>query len=152
MNEFNIGIDFLRKNVQSLIILIVEKYVVTHKKMKYNLEIANKTREKALIEADAQKQAKILVAEGEAESILVVAKAKAEGVEKINRAYQNMPQQYVDVKYAEAMKDIATDGNSVVIDLQRFQGNSLPIWDMNEIAGLNSKNKLKTTTVEETVE
>ncbi len=115
--------------------------------MEYKLITANKTREKVIIEADAIKQSTILKAEGEAEAVLVLATAKAKGIQKVNDAYQNMPKEYIDSKYAEAMKELAGSGATVVVDMNRFASGSnvLPIVDVNNLmGGLKSQKKLST--------
>lgn len=98
----------------------------------YELQSANMTRQIAIVEADGRKQAAILKAEGEAEAIRKVAFAKAEGIEKVNEAYQNMPREYVQTKFAEAIKE--TD--KVYLGFESLGGNTLPILDVNQLMGV----------------
>lgn len=86
----------------------------------YELQQAQKEKEIIETKAEAQKNKQILEAEGRAEAILLEATAKAEGIQKINYAYQDMPPEYVSVKYAEALKEIAAGNNGVFMDLSRF--------------------------------
>jgi regulator of protease activity HflC (stomatin/prohibitin superfamily) len=97
----------------------------------YQMEIANKTREIELVNADRDKQAAILRADGEAQSIKLVAFAKAEGIQKVNDAYQRMPDAYVATKFAEAIKQ--TD--KVYLGFESLSGGMLPILDVNQVMG-----------------
>jgi len=107
-------------------------------KQVYNLQIAEKEKEIAIVNAEREKAAKILIAEGEGEAVKIVAFAKAEGIQAVNNAYQFMPQEYVQVKFAEAIKP--TD--KVYFGFDSLGGNTLSIMDINQAAGLVSQNKI----------
>jgi len=98
----------------------------------YELDAAKKQKEIAMVEADAIKQSYILKAEGEAEAILSVATAKAEGIKKVNTAYQNMPKEYVSVKYAEALQANAENGRLIIIDPNTI---GLGVMNLNQLIG-----------------
>lgn len=105
-------------------------------KQTYILQQAEKEREIRLVQADAMKKATILEAEGRSQAILLEATAKAEGIDKVNTAYQNMPDQYVEVRYAEALGAIATSGNSVFMDIGRFSAGgseNIGVLNYNEL-------------------
>lgn len=105
--------------------------------MEYKLMTADKTREMEIINADRDRQTSILRAEGTAQAILIEASAKAEGIQKVNNAYQQMPREYVEVKYAEALKELASTGNVIVMDLGRFQGGTnIGFMDYNQLMGI----------------
>lgn len=101
-------------------------------KQEYNLQIAEKQKEIAIVNANRDKEAKILVAEGEGEAVLIVASAKAEGIQKVNDAYQGMPMEYVHVKYAESIRE----NDKIIFGLESLSGNSLNFLDVNEATGL----------------
>lgn len=106
-------------------------------KQNYILEQAVKEKEIKLVQANATRMAQILEAEGRAQAIVLEAEAKAKGVQMVNDAYQQMPKEYVEVKYAEALKSVASGGNSVVMDLSRFQGGSnIGFLDYNQLMSL----------------
>ena len=107
----------------------------------YELEQAIKDKEIAIVNANKTKQAKILVAEGEAEAVLVLATAKAEGIQKVNDAYQDMPNEYVQVKYAEAIKP--TD--KVYFGFESLGGNTMGFLNYNEVAGLYSQGQTQSS-------
>ena len=87
----------------------------------YELQQAEMQKKIEIVNAEKAKEAQILVAQGEAAAILSIATAKAAGIDKVNRAYQGMPQQYVEVKRAEALQAIAMNGNNnVFMDIGRF--------------------------------
>jgi regulator of protease activity HflC (stomatin/prohibitin superfamily) len=100
--------------------------------MVYRLQTANATREKLLIEADAQKKAAILIAEGKAEAIVLEASAKAEGIDKINKAYQGMPNQYVLTKAFEAIGP----NDKMYFGFDSLTGNQLSFLNMNELMAI----------------
>lgn len=101
----------------------------------YELEQAVKDKEIAIVNANKTKEAKILVAQGEAQAVLVLATAKAEGIQKVNDAYQDMPLEYVQVKYAEAIKP--TD--KVYFGFDSLGGNTMGFLNYNDVAGLYSQ-------------
>jgi len=118
------------QRIETAIVNKQEQKQVAERKT-YELQQAEKDREIAIVNADKDKQARILIAEGEAQAIVEVAKAKAEGIEAINNAYQDMPQAYVSVKYAEAIK--ATD--KVYLGFDSLGGSTLPVMNVNQLMG-----------------
>lgn len=109
-------------------------------KQTYILDQTLKEKEIRIVQAEALKESQILEAEGRARAILVEADAKAKGIQLVNDAYQSMPRQYVDVKYAEALQAVADGGNSVFMDLSRFDGggnNYLGVMNYNELIAAN---------------
>ena len=90
----------------------------------YELQQAEMQKKIEIVNAEKAKEAQLLIADGEAGAILRVATAKAAGIDKVNKAYRGMPQQYVEVKRAEALALVASSGNSVFMDLSRFGGGS----------------------------
>jgi len=120
---------------------IVEKQTQKQvaERKEYELQQAEKDREIAIVNADKQKQSQILIAEGEAKAVLVIATAKAQGIEAVNKAYQNMPQEYVSVKFAEAIKE--TD--KVYLGFDSLGGNTLPVMNVNTLMGQSMANGVK---------
>lgn len=100
-------------------------------KQQYELQKAEYVKQIELTNAERDKQAAILRAEGEAQAVLEVATAKAAGIEKVNKAYQNMPMSYVAVQYADAIKP--TD--KIILGLNSLGQSSLPVWNMNQLVG-----------------
>jgi len=98
----------------------------------YELQSAEKEIEIRMAEAEANKQSAILVAEGEAQAVLVVAEAKAKGIKLVNSAYQDMPEEYVAVKYAEALQANAANGNLMILDPDVI---GLGVMNMNQLMG-----------------
>lgn len=98
----------------------------------YELDAAKKQKEIEMVNADAIKQAAILKAQGEAEAILAVATAKAIGIQKVNDAYQRMPEEYVAVKYAEALQANAENGKIMIIDPKAI---GLGVMNLNQLVG-----------------
>lgn len=109
-------------------------------KQEYNLQIALKEKEIAIVGAEKTKAAKILIAEGEAQAIREVAFAKADGIEAVNTAYQNMPMEYVMVKAYESIKS----NDKLIIGLDQIikEGNSIGFLDQTKlISSLYGKNE-----------
>ena len=129
------NIDF-NDEIEARIIEKLKKKQLAEEKI-FDIEIAEKTREEEIIKADMDRQADIIRANGSATAILLEATAKATGSEKMNRAFQNMPNGYVSVRWSEAVRD--TD--KVIFGLESLTegGNLLPIIDMNEVAALKQK-------------
>jgi regulator of protease activity HflC (stomatin/prohibitin superfamily) len=98
----------------------------------YELQKEQTEREIELVRADKEKQARILRAQGEAEAILQVNLAKAKGIEAVNRAYRNMPEQYVKTKFAESIKD----NDKIIFGLDSLAGSGLNFLDTGRMAGL----------------
>lgn len=117
-------------------------------KQSYILQKAEKEKEIRIVQANATREAAIIEAEGTAKAIILEAEAKAKGIQKINDAYKGMPQSYVEVKYAEALAEVATAGNSVVMDLGRFQGGSnIGLLDYNKLMAIQTSKYASTTPV-----
>ncbi len=104
----------------------------------YELQKEVKQKEITIVQATRDMEAQVLRATGEADAILLVAGAKAKGIRLVNDAYQSMPPEYVQVKFAEAIKP--TD--KVYFGFESLSGNTLPILDINEIAGLKNQGKI----------
>lgn len=102
-------------------------------KQKYELEAAKQQRDKTIMEAEAAKKAAILKAEGEAQALLQVAEAKTKGIQMVKESYQNMPQSYVQIKYAEALKANAEKGKLIIIDYSRLGGDTLKVLNLNDL-------------------
>jgi len=118
----------------------VQKQVAEQKQ--YELQAAEKQREIVKVNADAKKQKAILEAEGEAQAIIEVATAKARGVQKINDAYQQMPREYVLVKFAEAIRP--TD--KVYLGFESLTGGqNLGVLNYNQLMALQEGNTLNIT-------
>lgn len=122
--QFNAKIEEAINNKQ------LQKQLAEQKE--YELDAAKKQKEIVMVNADALKQSAILKAEGEAEAILAVASAKAEGITKVNIAYQNMPKEYVAVKYAEALHANAANGRLIIIDPKTI---GLGVMNLNQLVG-----------------
>lgn len=104
----------------------------------YELQQADMDRQIALVNADKQRNATILIAKGDAEAKLLVATATAKGIQLVNDAYKGMPNQYVAVKFAEAIKP--TD--KIYLGFDSLGGNSLNLLNMNQLmaATMNTTN------------
>ena len=109
----------------------------------YELQQAEMQKKIEIVNAEKAREAQILVAQGEAAAILSIATAKAAGIDKVNRAYQGMPKQYVEVKQAEALQAIAMNGqNNVFMDLSRFgsggSSGNLGVLNYDKFIGLTT--------------
>ena len=122
--EFNPRIEEAIVNKQT------QKQIAEQKQ--YELQKALKEKEIAIVYAEKDKEANILVADGEAQAILLIAKAKAKGIQVVNDAYQDMPQQYVSVKFAEAIKP--TD--KIYLGFESLGGNTMNFLNLNEATGM----------------
>lgn len=99
-------------------------------------------REYELQARGLEKQMAIVKAEGEGEAIRLVAKGKADGIRLINNAYQSMPPQYVQVKYAEAIRP--TD--KIYLGFDSLSGGSnLGVLNYNQLMGLQQANVVNIT-------
>jgi len=111
-------------------------------KQVYELQIAEKLKERTIIEAEAQKakteleaeaqaNAKKLIADAEAYAITQEAAAKAAGIDKINKAYQGMPLSFVMTKAYEAIRP--TD--KIIFGLDSLGTQNLGIMNYNQLMG-----------------
>lgn len=121
---------------------IEERIIQKQKKLQeaqekeYTKQSAEIQREIDVVNADAQRQAAIIQAEGEAEAIRSIAFAKAAGIKAVSESYEDMNPIYAEIKFAEALKEIAESGNSVFMDIGRFQGGqNLGVMDYNKFIG-----------------
>jgi len=138
------------ERIENAIVSKQEQKQIAEEK-EYFLQQATKQKEIDIVNAEAAKRANIIVAEGNAEAIILENTAKAVSIQKINDAYAGMNWAYVEVKYAEALKAVATEGNSVVMDLGRFQsGTNMQFLDLNKLmtGSLVNTNKISASNAE----
>jgi len=121
------NIDF-NDEIEKRIIEKLKKKQLAEEKV-FDIIVANRTREEQVILADKDRLSMVIKANGTAQAILLEATAKAEGIEKINKAYQDMPEAFVYTKFAEAIQP--TD--KVYFGFDSLGGNQLNFLDMNQV-------------------
>lgn len=117
-------------------IITKQKQLQTAQQKVYELQQVVKEKEIVETKAEAQRNKLVLEAEGRAQAVLLEGEARAKAIELVNDAYQSMPESYVNVKYAEALKEIATSGqNSVFMDISRFSqgGNNIGLLQYDKL-------------------
>ncbi len=114
LEEIQLRLDSERSGRLNQDFIIIEAVDVRNTGFNLEIEEAIKTkqiqkqvaeqRQYELQARETEKKMAIVKAEGESQAIILVAQGKAKGIQLVNNAYQQMPPQYVAVKYAEAIK------------------------------------------------
>jgi regulator of protease activity HflC (stomatin/prohibitin superfamily) len=134
----NIAYD---KDIELAIITKEKKKQVADAKI-YDIQLANRTREEELINADRDRQAEIIRAEGTANATLMKGLAQAETVLAANNAFKGMSPAYVLTKAYDSIK--STDKMIIGLDSLTSEGNSIMMFDPSRFTegfgGVNSTN------------